>query len=600
VTVKETIDAIHKLNSGKAADPSDLQAEHFKLGATIIAPHLSLLLTGMMALRYIPQQLHSGTMIPIPKNGKDPLQQTNYRGITLIYMIIKTLEHVLLARDEHLISRSQNGLQVGFTRDMSPSWGSLMFTEALAESKDKKLPTFAAALDVQKAFDTVWHDSLMRKLHLLGVENNWLLRRTMLDNLSIRVRVGDSLSRPVKLSQGVGQGRPWSTHDYKVMINDLLNTVIKSGLGTKIGPYTLAAPTCADDMLVVTNDEDELQLLLDIVLEYSRDERYIIHPTKSMILIYDKDKPSDTEPAYSWTLGDSTVPVSSSCRHLGLERYSEDRASSKIINDSICTARRASYALMVSGFHGNNGNSPAVVRQMYVTYVIPRCIYGLESMVLKKSHLEALERYHRKTLKQLMSLPQRTATEAVHLLAGVPPITALLHIKALSLLGAIARSPDSIMYQIGLRQLAVKEASSNSWFVFMSGVTALYDLPSPHELFETAIPKARWKTLVKKHVYNFYQQQLHQTARSKSTLVNLHTDILSLQQPSLLLSTVRCSMMDVMRARVHLRLITGTYTLQRDRAKFYKSDTDPTCLMCATADEDITHFLAQCPSLREE
>lgn len=440
-------------------------------------------------------------MVPIPKKGKDPLQQTNYRGITLTSILTNILEHVLLARDEHLITNQQNSLQIGFTQGTSPAWGSLMFTEALAEAKDRRLPTFAAALDVQKAFDTVWHASLQRKLYLLGMDDNWLLRKNMIDNLSIRVRVGDTLSRPVKIHQGVGQGRPWSTHDYKVMINDLLGTALKSGLGTKIGPYSLVAPTCADDMLLLTNDAHELQALLDIVLEYSRDERYTIHPTKSMILVYGRCKTPDTEPVYSWTLGDSIVPITQSCRHLGVERFSEDRASTKLMNDCISSARRALYALMDSGFHGNNGNSPAITRQMYLIYILPRCIYGLESMVLKKSHLEVLERYHRKTLKQLMSLPQRTASEAVHLLSGIPPITASLHIRALSLLGAIARSPESIMHQVGLRQLAVKEPNSNSWFVYMYNVTTMYNLPTPHELFKYPIPKVHWKPLVRRKVY---------------------------------------------------------------------------------------------------
>ena len=53
---------------------------------------------------------------------------------------------------------------IGFTSGLSPSWGSLMLTDAINESKDNQLPTYTAELDVQKAFDTVWHDSLLKKL----------------------------------------------------------------------------------------------------------------------------------------------------------------------------------------------------------------------------------------------------------------------------------------------------------------------------------------------------------------------------------------------------------------------------------------------------
>lgn len=596
VTEEETRRAIRKLNRRKAADPSGLRAEHLTESLETVASYLARLYTSMLELNHIPEILKTGTMVPIPKKGKDPLLQNNYRGITLTSIIVKVLEHILLGRDEDTVLKQQNRLQIGFTRGTSPAWGSLMFTETLSEAKDCKLPTFAAALDVKKAFDTVWHPTLLRKLFLCGIEDHWLIRDLMVRNLHIQVRVDDKLSSPVHLQQGVGQGRPWSTTDYKLMVNELLNTITGSSLGSKIGPFSLAAPTCADDMLLLSHDPDDLQGLLDIVLAYSHDQRYTLHPTKSMVLVYDQKR---TKTAGPWSLGSTIVPVEPLCRHLGIDRFSEDSSNSNLITNCISTARRASYALMGAGFHGNNGNSPVVIRQMYLLYIIPRCTYGLECMVLKKSHLAALERYHRKTLKQLMSLPERTATEAVHLIIGIPPITAFIHMKSLSLLGAIARSPGSILHDVGQRQLSVKDLNSASWFVYMITVTELYGLPSPHELFAHPRSKKQWKTEVKKAVYKHYSDEMSDTAREKSSLSNLCIQDLSLHKPSPLVTTVSVSLTDVQRARVQLRMATGTYTLQNDRARFNKNPTDPTCQLCYTEREDLAHFLTRCPALTE-
>jgi hypothetical protein len=80
----------------------------------------------------------------------------------------------------------------------------------------------------------------------------------MIRNLKIRVRVGDTLSRPVPLQQGVGQGRPWSTCDYKLMVNDVLLTLANSSIGIRIEPYDCPAPTCADDMLLISECPDNL------------------------------------------------------------------------------------------------------------------------------------------------------------------------------------------------------------------------------------------------------------------------------------------------------------------------------------------------------
>jgi endonuclease/exonuclease/phosphatase family metal-dependent hydrolase len=160
VTIKETLTAIGKLNTGKAPDPMGLQAEHFRKASSTLAPYLSTLYTAILRQGHIPESLQIGTRIPIPKKDKDTLQPSNYRGITLTAMLTKILEHILLGREEHHVTCKQSDLQIGFTQGLSPSWGSLMLTESINECKDNKLPVYTAALDVQKVFDTVWHDSV--------------------------------------------------------------------------------------------------------------------------------------------------------------------------------------------------------------------------------------------------------------------------------------------------------------------------------------------------------------------------------------------------------------------------------------------------------
>ena len=46
----------------------------------------------------------------------------------------------------------------------------LMFTEAIAEARDTKTTPYAACIDASKAFDVVWHNSMLRKLFNLGLD----------------------------------------------------------------------------------------------------------------------------------------------------------------------------------------------------------------------------------------------------------------------------------------------------------------------------------------------------------------------------------------------------------------------------------------------
>ena len=141
--------------------------------------------------------------------------------------------------------------------------------------------------------------------------------------------------------------------------------------------------------------------------------------------------------------------------------------------------------------------------------------------------------------------------------------------KALNLMGAIVRSPDSMLHQIGQRQLAVKDTSSS---------------------------KLQWKHLVRQQVLKHYETILQQSATSKSTLKFLNTDCLSLKKPSIFISSIEDTETDGMRTRVHLRFITGTYMLQYNRARFNKYTVDATCLLCGTEKEDILHVISRCPA----
>ena len=98
---------------------------------------------------------------------------------------------------------------------------------------------------------------------------------------------------------------------------------------------------------------------------------------------------------------------------------------------------------MGAGLHGKNGLPALICIKLYKTYVLPRVISGLESVVLTAKNISNLEKYHRNSLRILQSLPMRCATEAIYLMSGTLPIEALLDMRYLSLFGAVCRKKES-------------------------------------------------------------------------------------------------------------------------------------------------------------
>ena len=84
------------------------------------------------------------------------------------------------------------------------------------------------------------------------------------------------------MNQGVRQGGITSTDDYKLYINDLLLKLENSGKGLKIGNIDVGNPTCADDLILLS----DMSMLLDTSTEYANSHCYTLHPQKSMSMIY--------------------------------------------------------------------------------------------------------------------------------------------------------------------------------------------------------------------------------------------------------------------------------------------------------------------------
>ena len=233
---------------------------------------------------------------------------------------------------------------------------------------------------------------------------------------SLHGHLGDSFS----VDQGVGQGKITSTHSYKVYIDGLLHRLTHSGQGAYIGDIYIGSPTCADDIILVANNIIELQSQLNIVSDYTKRERYQIHPDKSKLIVFGITNPAKP------ILNGKEIPPSDVLTHLGIDRHAGSSTSDDFIEARISLARRTAYSLMGTGFHGVNGVSPQYSISVYTTYVLPRMLYGLDAITLKEKHVKSLEQFHRNILRQLQTLPHENCYMC-HILTlwcsntGIPP-----------------------------------------------------------------------------------------------------------------------------------------------------------------------------------
>ena len=445
------------------------------------------------------------------------------------------------------------------------------------------------------------HESLFRKLYNAGIDGNlWNIIYSLHSNAVSAVKWEGGMSQTFQVQQGVRQGGILSADLYKLYVNDLLDRMLDSGIGGHIGDIPCNAPTCADDMTNLSETEMELQSLCDIAYDYSLMERYSLQPTKSVILPVHNGKRTKQPPVtHTWMLGEDKMPVVDVATHVGIKRSQKPTAEASI-QENISKARKTLYGLMASSLYGNNGLDPATCVHLLKVYVIPVLLYGVEVQIPSEKACAPLDLMLKQTLKHILSLPNNTADPAPFILSGLIPAEGLIHLKALTFFGNICRLHDSsVERKIAERQLSIKCDTSNSWFITVKMLLVRYNLPCAFEVFNNTPSKQSWNKLVTTHVNEYWTDRIVACAELYSTLQHLSV---ADYRPGNLHPTAQtntCCSREVTRTAVKLKILTGTYILQSNRAAFNKNEVDPTCLLCGRSSETLAHFILHCAALEE-
>ena len=243
VTLNEVNIIVKSFKSIKAQDPFGISAEHLKHAPRILLRVLTALINRILHSGYIPSLLKQGILTPALKKKKDATLPTNYRGITVLSILGKVLEKILLNRTKDRIELHQSALQRGFTSGSSAINASLIILEAQNEAKENSTPLKLVTLDACKSFDVVWQDSLLRKIFNKGIGGSlWTCIKNLYEGAQTRVKWSGHVSPPFEIRQGVRQGGILSTLHYKLVNNDLLLLLQKLRVGVSIGHTDCCAP----------------------------------------------------------------------------------------------------------------------------------------------------------------------------------------------------------------------------------------------------------------------------------------------------------------------------------------------------------------------
>ena len=598
------------LQLGKAAGADGIAPEHIRHSGKMAIRALYTLMLAMSKLRYIPSKLKLSLIIPIPKgHDKDLSMMDNFRGISLLPIISKIFEKILLPKLEHDLHIQHfntdcyiDELQGATHKHCSSLDTAFLLQESLAWLKNNNQCIYLALLDVRKAFDTVWQAGLLVKLHRAGCNLPlWGIIQQYYTDYRSAVLICGGRSDWFTVNRGVHQGAPFSMLLYVIFNNDLLKGIKSLQCGARVGNIDISCPTFADDICLVATHNLLLQSMLDYAHMHSITWQYEFNAKKSVAMAI--NCPVKPE---SFLLGNDTIAVVSYADHLGVPLSHDAALIKKKVESRISRGRRSLFAANGLG-SVNTPASPSILAKVYWTISVPQITYGLEIVPLSNSLMDKLETAHIKAAKIIQGLPPQTSNIVPLATLGWCSFESFINIRKLSFLWHILVLPMSNIYK---RLCFYILFTSN----FTPGLGPLHDIMKVaakynlEHLIKNSIinahymSKHKWKDLITHYIYSYERKRWNATCflyKRSRLFVN---SVFYFQLWPWWTYVRKFPKMNY-KCKILIRLLAGEHCLETNTFRFKNRSGlfHNSCQLCNSLEPaDVPHMLFSCKVLTAE
>lgn len=311
ISPKETMHMINKcMNPKKAPGYELITVRILKELPQKAINFVTYLFNAAIRLKYFPQSWKVAQIIMIPKPGKPENEIASYRPISLLPIISKLFERLILKRLIPIIEEKQHipQHQFGFRNSHSTIDQVHRVTNVIEKAFEEGEFCPAVFLDVAQAFDKVWYEGLYYKLNLILPKDHYLLIKSYLTSRYFRIKIGDEFSSLKPISAGVPQGSVLGPMLYLLFTAD-----IPKGKSTTMATF-------ADDTAILSVNSclakatKNLQLALDDISEWTKKWRIKINELKSVHVTYTLRKIQ----YLPVTINQRVIPHNNSAKYLGM------------------------------------------------------------------------------------------------------------------------------------------------------------------------------------------------------------------------------------------------------------------------------------------
>lgn len=419
ITPREVKDIVDRMPN-KAPGHDGIPTRLLKLLPHEHIMYMTALYNAILRTSYYPTEWKQAVVIMIPKPGKNNKFPQNYRPISLLPILAKILEKIIHDRltafitDNQLIPPEQFGFRMGHDTTMQL----VRVTEYIRTSFAWRQTAAAIFLDVEKAFDRVWHRGLLYKLIQLQIPDYIInIVRSFLSDRTFQVRIGSDLSTRRNIKAGVPQGSALSPTLYNLYTHD-----IPSGQDRLLATY-------ADDTALIVRSkspllaEKKLQDMVDELAEYFNKWRIKINEGKSITIMFNRDPRFVA--AHNITINGINLQRAPEVKYLGVI-LDQGLKFRRHVEETLCKAKTTSarlYPLTNYRSRLTLGNKIVLYRTMIepiLTYAAP--IWNTAASV----HKQKLQVLQNKIIRSMVNAYRYTPNRVIYRDLRIRPIIDVL------------------------------------------------------------------------------------------------------------------------------------------------------------------------------
>ena len=417
LTWKECSSTIRNyMANNKAPGIDSITTEWLKCatGNSPMAQSLWTLINRVWQEERLPTDWQLARIIPIPKKNGDLSLMDNYRGISLMSIVLKIICTLITKRLQEWTERNQliNKEQAGFRYNQECIGQATALYEILSRRRQAGKSTFVCFIDFCKAYDKVPHEALLFKLrnqyHLDQASPKcYNMIRALYDNPLLTTAKNPMTTDYAPILCGVRQGCPTSPILFNLFINDIMDE-IPDHLGIDI-PNVTNHPRCkgllfADDTVLLANSPQDLDLMINHIQQWCQRWEMSINVKKCAIMHIQPSSTESTQPSSSsYTTIHQDIPIVKEYCYLGTQLT--DTLDLLAMSQARANKGKELLDQRLNTFLLHKRIPLWIKRQAIMHLLIPTMTYGAELWSMNHNHTKPIRQVLDQAIAMTLSSP---------------------------------------------------------------------------------------------------------------------------------------------------------------------------------------------------